>query len=285
METAWIELTENKEDYLDVMKYISENFRFGKYTDDIDEKLGENNAEIVKELFDEYKMTGELNKEFQESFTKFFSTKEYDRMIFTDEKNSEIFDMISDSFEISWKIGEYNTYYIDLPEYRVESEDEEIDNYIRTRGEMYTFEEDMVCGDTSVKIDQLKICSDLDEVTSGFNFYYLVIEYTVTNNTENKVSWGFNKTGNIYGDFHYKGLERYLAGNDFIKDEDITSERRYKGILNVNGTYTGSMALIIDRTVEDPEKGLELQKNDPMTIILNYWEGNNKYDLELNINS
>lgn len=86
METAWIELTENKEDYLDVMKYISENFRFGKYTDDIDEKLGENNAEIVKELFDEYKMTGELNKEFQESFTKFFSTKEYDRMIFTDEK-------------------------------------------------------------------------------------------------------------------------------------------------------------------------------------------------------
>lgn len=193
--------------------------------------------------------------------------------------------MISDSFEISWEIGEYNTYYIDLPEYRVESEDEEIDNYIRTRGEMYTFEEDMVCGDTSVKIDQLKICSDLDEVTSGFNFYYLVIEYTVTNNTENKVSWGFNKTGNIYGDFHYKGLERYLAGNDFIKDEDITSERRYKGILNANGTYTGSMALIIDRTVEDPEKGLELQKNDPMTIILNYWEGNNKYDLELNINS
>lgn len=123
-------------------------------------------------------------------------------------------------------------------------------------------------GGVEITIDRLKICADLSNPESQYNFYYVVMEYTVANNTESDCYWEIHRTGNIYGSFSFDGYDRYLGGNHNIKDKEIVSEWRNKSSLSSNEKVTCSMALVVDREMDDPPNGLMLRHNSKMTITL-----------------
>lgn len=135
-----------------------------------------------------------------------------------------------------------------------------------------------------VSIDKLKVCSDLSNPESSYNFYYIVMEYTVSNNTNCDCSWEIHQTGNIYGSFSFSGYDRSLGGNYNIKDEDISSPWGNKSVLAANEKVTYSMVLVIDREMDDPPKGLQLRQNSEMTISLPININGTNYNIAIDLN-
>ncbi|MDD5934061.1 MAG: hypothetical protein PUC65_00590 [Clostridiales bacterium] len=141
------------------------------------------------------------------------------------------------------------------------------------------------CSGVEITIDQLKVCADLENPKSGYNFYYVVYEYTVKNTSASDTTWRIGKgNSNIYGTFIYDVYERYLGGNQVIKDEDITSTWNNGGILKAGEQKTYSMTLIVDRKMDDPEDGLMLKTDSQMQVVLPFFVGDNEYELKYTLN-
>jgi hypothetical protein len=142
------------------------------------------------------------------------------------------------------------------------------------------------CDGVDFTIDRLKVCADLDNPKSGFNYYYIVYEYTVKNNNKGDITWqiGSKGNGNIYGTFIYESYERSLGGNQFIKDEDITSKWISGGGLSEGEKKTCSMTLIVQRTVDDPEEGLMLKTDSHMQVVLPVLINGNECKLTFTLN-
>lgn len=141
------------------------------------------------------------------------------------------------------------------------------------------------CDGIMMTIDKLKVCSDLESYRSAYNFYYIVLEYTVENTTSTDAHWNIQKANsNIYGDFVFDKYERYLGGNTFIKDEDITSKWISGGSLKPGEKKTYSMTLIVDKEMDDPEGGLQLMTDSKMKVILPFHTDSKDYTLTYELN-
>lgn len=162
-------------------------------------------------------------------------------------------------------------------------QNENADNYIRKEGIMFAADP-VICDETTIIINKMKICSDLDYVQSDYNFYYLVIEYEILNNSDYSVEWAFNKESNILGEFKIRNFTRNLGGNTLVEVPEISAIREWRGTLSPDDSFTGSLGLVIDRTLDDPENGLELKKDEPFEVSLFYWENDKKYTLNFSFN-
>lgn len=65
---------------------------------------------------------------------------------------------------------------------------------------------------------------------------------------------------------------------------EISAIREWRGTLSPDDSFTGSLGLVIDRTLDDPENGLELKKDEPFEVSLFYWENDKKYTLNFSFN-
>jgi hypothetical protein len=141
------------------------------------------------------------------------------------------------------------------------------------------------CSGVDFTIDKLKVCADLNNPKSGYNFYYIVFEYSVKNNNSSETTWQIGKgNSNFYGTFIYDSYERYLGGNQVIKDEDITSEWVSGGSLTAGEKRTYSMTLIVNRKLNDPEDGLMLKTDSQMQVVLPVLINDDEYELTYTLN-
>lgn len=140
------------------------------------------------------------------------------------------------------------------------------------------------CGDVDFTINKLRVCADMSNPKGAHNFYYLMVEYTVKNNASTLAKCRVGKGGNVYGIFKYEEYERYLGGNNVIKDNDFIKDRNYYVELAEGEEQTYSMCLIVDRTIEDPEDGLMLKTNSKMEVVLPFDVNGDKWDLTYTLN-
>lgn len=213
---SWLSLASDKDDYFKTIQYLSKNFRFEEYTEDINEVLSETGAQLVKDLYNEYKATGILNSEFEEAFTAFFSTDEYEDMFYSESENAKVFDMLSYSFEISWKID--GTYYIGLPEYDDEDIPEEFSDYLCAQGyankgsTLYSIEDGQMV--KAAEIFDIAYGSIIDNTAYGLA---LLVRYE----GDNEQVWQDGDNMLSYGTYYVKRTD---SGRHLKKDWDDYSE-------------------------------------------------------------
>lgn len=162
------------------------------------------------------------------------------------------------------------------------------DALIDDKGYTYYFNDMLEFDDFDVKINRVKLVSDLSNVESGYNYYYAIIDYTVYNKTDNDLRYYIRQTGNVLGEFRVNGYERMLCGNSDIKDDDFVETDNFKRAMSavvepyksVDRYYCG----IIKRELDDPKKGMRLRINDEMEIDLYFCTDESYYIVQLQLN-
>lgn len=162
------------------------------------------------------------------------------------------------------------------------------DALIDSNGMTYYFDDKVEFEDFDVKINRLKLVSDLDYVESGYNYYYIMIDYTIYNKTDSDIYYYMRNPSGFMGKFRFNGYERWLGHNYTIKDDDFIETESFKrsdgesvsGHESVNRFFCG----IIHREIDDPEKGMRLRIDDEMEFDIYFSVGDvyNIVTLELN---
>lgn len=147
----------------------------------------------------------------------------------------------------------------------------------------FTEFEPLDCDGVEFSVNKLKVSPDLGP-HSQYNFYYVIIDYSVKNNREDDINWKIHRTGNIYGDFYYDEYVRYLGGNRNIKDNDIEAPWNNQGMLKNGESDHYRLTLVIDRELDDPKEGLLLKYGSEMSIKLPLYINDVKWDIDIDLN-
>ena len=146
---------------------------------------------------------------------------------------------------------------------------EETDGVIGKAGYTYAVDAVFACGDADITIHRIKLKSDMDAVSSAYNYYMLFVDYTIENKSGRSLEWDLAYNGNLCGAFRYGGAEQALGGNFTVKDEDFAGKNRAsQGQLAAGERTDGYMALILTPEIEDGKNAWQLKASDPMELDL-----------------